>query len=140
MELVGWNLTIGGAALCAVYGWVLASPRLFRRIWVSRIGIAISIVGLVVLVAMAVEGPAGVENVRSVITPTVLVDSGSKYPLTMQVVADQVGFSPSTVGRWIIDGKVDVPRRKNMSGDYRFSERDLRVLLEYAKRTEIVEK
>lgn len=58
----------------------------------------------------------------------------SDYPLTLTVLASEVGRHPDTIVRWMSEGKVDVPTRKTPAGEYRFSESDLALMREYASR------
>lgn len=59
--------------------------------------------------------------------------------LTLKDVVEKVGVHKDTIINWITVGKVNVTKKKNRSGHYRFSEKDLEVLREYAGRVEEVD-
>ena len=164
----GWNITVAGAALCCLYGWSLSFLRRSDGEKVGKSGPLIGLAGAAVLTAMAVVNPGHVVSTdfaelpanvsRATAEPASNSETGNvvfrqangtldrvttrKYAqlenLTLTQVASEVGVHPSTVVRWISTGKVNVPKRKNRQGHYRFSQKDLSLLRKYSERIEEV--
>ena len=142
-----WHVTIVGAVVCLLYGWCLSFLTRSDGDKIDTAGPLIAAAGAVVLTAMAVVNPARVVPTDSKASPSVASQQPNgnikrvttrKFAhleqLTLGQVASEVGVHPDTIVRWITANKVAVPKRKNMQGEYRFSQKDLSLFLEYSQR------